>query len=47
MGQYRPEHRVIGSDRYADVDRRPSLVELQAAYAAAAEAGLWRFDTRG
>ncbi len=46
MSQYRPEHRVIGSDRYADVDRRPSLVELQAAYAAAAEAGLWRFDTR-
>jgi putative pyruvate formate lyase activating enzyme len=46
MGQYRPEHRVPDNPRYADVDRVPSRQEMEAAYAAAREAGLWRFDTR-
>jgi putative pyruvate formate lyase activating enzyme len=44
MGQYRPEHRVPGTDRYAAIDRRPSHEEVAAAYAAARKAGLWRFD---
>lgn len=46
MGQYRPEHRVFGSDRYADIDRRPYRGEMTAAFAAARRAGLWRFDER-
>jgi putative pyruvate formate lyase activating enzyme len=46
MGQYRPEHRVPGSSRYADIDRYPHRAEMSAAYAAARRAGLWRFDER-
>ena len=46
MDQYRPEHRVPGSPRYADIDRRLRREELTAAYAAARRAGLWRFDER-
>jgi putative pyruvate formate lyase activating enzyme len=46
MGQYRPEHRVPGSDRYRDIGRRPSSREMEAAYAAARDAGLWRIDER-
>ncbi len=46
MGQYRPEHKVPGKERYADVDRRPAGGELAAAFAAARAAGLWRFDER-
>ncbi len=46
MGQYRPEHRVPRSERYADIDRRPHRDEMQAAFAAARHAGLWRFDER-
>ncbi len=46
MGQYRPDHRVPGTARYEDIDRRPSRSEMAAAYAAAAQAGLWRFDER-
>ncbi len=46
MGQYRPEHRVPGADRYADIDRRPAPREMVAALAAARRAGLWRFDER-
>lgn len=46
MAQYRPDHRVPGSDRYADVDRRPRREEIEAAYAAAERAGLWRLDGR-
>jgi putative pyruvate formate lyase activating enzyme len=46
MGQYRPDHRVPGNPRYADVDRAPTRAEMAAAFAAAREAGLWRFDTR-
>jgi putative pyruvate formate lyase activating enzyme len=46
MGQYRPEHRVPGNRSYADVGRTPTRQEMEAAYAAAREAGLWRFDTR-
>ena len=46
MGQYRPEHRVPGTDRYAAIDRRPSSAEIDAAYTAARTAGLWRFDER-
>lgn len=49
MGQYRPEYEVgrtarDGSPQYADINRRPTPEELAAAYRAAREAGLWRFD---
>lgn len=45
MGQYRPEHRVPGSARFADIDRRPTGAELAAVRAAARAAGLWRLET--
>ena len=44
MSQYRPEHRVPGNPRYADIDRRVSSEELDAAFEAARRAGLWRLD---
>jgi putative pyruvate formate lyase activating enzyme len=49
MAQYRPEHRVgstaaDGSVKYEEINRRPTHDEIQAAYAAARETGLWRFD---
>ena len=51
MGQYRPEYEVgkLASDgtlRYTEIDRRPTIDELAAAYSAARRAGLWRFDRR-
>ena len=46
MGQYRPEHRVPGAERYSDIDRRPNRKEMAAAFEAARAAGLWRFDKR-
>ncbi|MGH9369348.1 MAG: radical SAM protein [Thermoanaerobaculia bacterium] len=51
MGQYRPEHLVgqtgpDGKARYAEIDRRPFREEMDAAFAAARRAGLWRFDER-
>jgi putative pyruvate formate lyase activating enzyme len=46
MDQYRPQHRVPGNPRYADIGRRASREEVQAAIAAAREAGLWRLDRR-
>jgi putative pyruvate formate lyase activating enzyme len=46
MGQYRPEYRVAGADRYEDIDRRALPAEMEAAQAAARRAGLWRFDER-
>ena len=55
MGQYRPENEVGTASttadgtrtiRYADINRRPSRAEITAAYQAARDAGLWRFDTR-
>jgi putative pyruvate formate lyase activating enzyme len=51
MGQYRPDYCVTqvasdGKAKYADINRRPLPEELRAAYDAAREAGLWRFDVR-
>ncbi len=52
MGQYRPQFQVRGRgvrsrpDKYSDIDRQPYRAELHAAYEAAREAGLWRFDER-
>jgi putative pyruvate formate lyase activating enzyme len=46
MAQYRPEHRVPGSERYDDIDRRPGRREHYDAVTAARRAGLWRFDQR-
>jgi putative pyruvate formate lyase activating enzyme len=46
MAQYRPDHRVPGNPRYADIDRRPHPDEMADARAAARRAGLWRLDRR-
>ena len=46
MAQYRPAHRVPGNDRYRDIDRRVTSMEMAAVYSAARAAGLWRFDRR-
>jgi putative pyruvate formate lyase activating enzyme len=51
MGQYRPEYQVgsIASDgkpKYTDIQRRPLPAEMEQAYDAARDAGLWRFDKR-
>lgn len=47
MAQYRPEHVVRTSARFADVARRPLPEEVAAAYESARAAGLWRFDELG
>ncbi|NIM00971.1 MAG: radical SAM protein [Acidobacteria bacterium] len=47
MDQYRPTHRVgPGEPRYGAINRRVGKDEVAAAFAAAREAGLWRFDER-
>jgi putative pyruvate formate lyase activating enzyme len=51
MGQYRPEYQVgqittNGNTKYDGINRRPRPEEMEAAYAAARAAGLWRFDRR-
>jgi len=45
MGQYRPAGRV-GHGRFPEIDRRPELGEIAAAYAAARRVGLERLDAR-
>jgi putative pyruvate formate lyase activating enzyme len=51
MGQYRPDYEVggiarDGTRRYAEIDRRPTEREMEAAFRAARDAGLWRLDAR-
>jgi putative pyruvate formate lyase activating enzyme len=47
MDQYRPTHQVgPGEPRYDAIDRRVGKEEMAAAFAAAREAGLTRFDER-
>ncbi len=46
MDQYRPLHHVGSIPKYDAINRRPSATELDEAFAAAREAGLWRFDKR-
>ena len=51
MGQYQPQYQVgeLAKNqirRYVEINRRPRSSEMEAAYAAAKEAGLWRFDAR-
>ncbi len=46
MDQYYPAGRVGWGGRYAELARRPSAREIDAAYIAAAEAGIQRFDQR-
>ena len=51
MGQYRPQYKVgVPSPReehpFSEIDREPQPAEMEAAYAAARRAGLWRFDER-
>jgi len=45
MDQYHPDGRVGQEVGFHSIDRRLRSDELEAAYAAAREAGLWRFDT--
>jgi len=52
MAQYRPEHQVgqIGRDgkpKFEEIDRPVRGAEVEAAFTAARETGLWRFDERG
>ena len=53
MAQYHPANEVgsvavagseAGRPRYAEIDRRPTSAELESAYQAARDVGLWRFD---
>ena len=45
MDQYRPQHQVGAcSGKYDAINRRPSKRELDQAFAAARQAGLWRFE---
>jgi putative pyruvate formate lyase activating enzyme len=51
MEQYRPEYEVgqiarDGTRRYAEIERRPTAREIETAYEAARDAGLWRLDAR-
>jgi len=46
MDQYRPLHQVGENSKYDAINRRPSATELDEAFAAARQAGLWRFDER-
>ncbi len=51
MAQYRPQYQVGGKDRrggrrHDSVNRAPRNTELDKAYEAARDAGLWRFDVR-
>lgn len=51
MGQYRPEYQVgqtalNGTARFTDINRPLRSQEMEAAFAAARRAGLWRFDER-
>lgn len=45
MAQYRPANQVDDA-HFPELDRLPSMEELTAAYQAAEEAGLHRFDER-
>jgi putative pyruvate formate lyase activating enzyme len=47
MGQYRPQYKVTDQPaRYEDIDRAPLPAEMETAFAAARQAGLWRLDER-
>jgi putative pyruvate formate lyase activating enzyme len=46
MGQYRPDHKVDGSERYDDINRCVMSQEMEAAFAAAERTGLHRLDQR-
>lgn len=46
MDQYHPDARV-GDGKYAEIDRRITAAEMDAALAAAREVGVYRIDTRG
>jgi putative pyruvate formate lyase activating enzyme len=51
MGQYRPVYQVgeiarDGAPKHQDIARRPEGSEMEAAFAAAHQAGLWRLDER-
>jgi putative pyruvate formate lyase activating enzyme len=51
MGQYRPAYEVgrktrRGAARYEETNRAPQAAEIEAAFAAARDAGLWRLDGR-
>jgi len=43
MGQYRPSN-LVDSAHFGEINRRPTAAETSAAWRAARQAGLWRFD---
>jgi uncharacterized Fe-S radical SAM superfamily protein PflX len=51
MGQYRPRYQVgsiakSGQRKYTNIERNPARAEMDGAFRAAQQAGLWRFDER-
>lgn len=52
MGQYRPAFQVADHgfdsrpEKYADINHQPPRAEMDAAYVAAHDAGLWQFLTK-
>jgi len=46
MGQYRPEYKVPDKEKFADINRHPTMSEMSAAHELARAAGLHRFDRR-
>ena len=51
MGQYRPTYQVgsiakSGQRKYTNIERNPARAEMDYAFQAARQAGLWRFDER-
>ena len=46
MDQYRPDWKVLSTDRYLELRERVTRAEVDAVLAAGRDAGLWRFDRR-
>lgn len=46
MDQYRPDHKVLDTERYEPINRSITSDELRSALAAARDVGLWRIDRR-
>jgi putative pyruvate formate lyase activating enzyme len=46
MDQYRADGKVLTTDRYPELRARVSRAEVDTVFAAARDAGLWRFDRR-
>jgi putative pyruvate formate lyase activating enzyme len=46
MDQYRPDHKVLDTERYEPINRTVTSSEFKAGVEAARRAGLWRIDHR-